>query len=815
MSRDLTDPDLSRATCGGTFLLCLGVLMYELVLTRIFSVLMYYHFASMAISLALFGMGLAALVVQLRPNWFKRGDADFLAARCAVFFGLSLILLFSVFVLFRWQPQIGFKVLSVFHQPFYQPFQQGTNDLSLPVGLLLTLLAFYLLTALPFFCAGLSLTLLFTHYSSNFNRLYFWDLLGAGSGCLLVILLLKLLGGVTTLIVIGGVGILAGVLLLPRDVAIVHRVGALVLIAILLIVGVGHYLTGFAEVRFVRGRYEPKLLWSAWNSFSRVAVYPADSHNLEQAWGLSRTYRGAIPDQLGMVVDDTGYTTMYRWKEGADLEYFHKNLVSLAYRLHPHASSLIIGPGGGKDILTALASDAKKITAVEINPLIVEAVNDQFGSFTGELFRHPKIELVVDEGRSFVRRDSNLYDIIQASIVFGRMAPSAGAFTLSENTLYTIEAFSDYWDHLEDDGILTISRHIFEREALRLVSLGVSLLQQKGVANPADHIVVIRERGLANFMLKRTPFTAGELSRLRQISNDLEFQEVLMPDRHNGMGPFQKLIDSRGSQDFFAAYPFDISPVDDNRPFFHYMIKPADFIDLFSFPAQSKFGDRAILTLRNLLVVVSLCVAIFLVLPLMVWQREGLKGRGSGWRIFYFSCLGLGFMFIEIGLLRQFILFLGSPIYSLAVVLCALLISSGFGSLATAWVKPVVLDRCLPMILLGVGLLSIGYTFGLADLLDLWIVQPIQYRCLLAGLLLTPLGLLMGMPMPLGIRHFHADNSTIPWSWGINSATSVLGAILAVVVAMNLGFMMTLFTGTACYLLSLVPVIIKSRNSRS
>lgn len=807
MSDAMLKPTAPRSVCWGVFLLCLGTLMYELILTRIFSVLMWYHFASMAISLALFGMGVAALTVQLRPHWFQGSDARLLAARGALLFGVSVALFFAVFVLFRLYPQLGFKVLSFFHQPFYQPFQQGGQDQSIPGSLLLALACLYLVTALPFFFAGIALTVLFSRFHGDFSRLYCYDLLGAGSGCLLIILLLKWLGGITALLAIAAVGVAAALLLLPRHAAVRHRRGGWLLLLVLFGLGLVHDLTGFAEIRFVRGRYEPNVLWSAWNSFSRVAVYPAEGQSKDQAWGLSRNYRGPVPDQLGMVVDDTGYTTMYRWDRTPGLEYFRQNVIGLAYRLKQRPTALVIGPGGGRDVLTALATDAERVTAVEINPLIVDAVNDHFGAMTGELYRHPQVRTVVDEGRSFIRRDPGRYDIIQASAVFGRMAPAAGAFTLSEDNLYTLEAFGDYWDHLEDDGILTISRFFFERETLRLVSLGLALLQQQGVADPAAHMVVIRERGLANFMLKRTPYSSEELAQLRDLMAELEFQEVFLPDRRDGNGAFHELIRAQGSAAFHAGFPFDIRPVDDDRPFFYYMLKPADFIKLLSFPEQGKFEDRAILTLRNLLVVVAAFVSAFLVLPLLLWRRQGLREPGSGWRVLFFACLGLGFMFIEIGLLRKFILFLGPPIYSLAVILCSLLLSSGFGALLSARLPTAQLRRGLPGILLALVLLSTLYVFGLSAVLEPWLGLPVLSRCLLAGLLLLPLGLLMGMPLPLGMRLFHKDSGAVPWSWGVNSATSVLGAILAAVVAMNVGFTVTLLCGTLLYLLALVPVL--------
>nr|NIS40268.1 hypothetical protein [Desulfuromonadales bacterium] len=527
-----------------------------------------------------------------------------------------------------------------------------------------------------------------------------------------------------------------------------------------------------------------------------------------RAWGLSRTYRGPIPEQLGMVVDDTGYTTLYRRNDDA-AGFFRNNVIALPYYLKESPDALVIGPGGGKDVLAALAMEAAEVTAVEVNPLIVEAVNERFGAFTDELYRQPRVHLAVDEGRSFVRRSDRTYDIIGASAVFGRMPPAAGAFTLSENNLYTLEAFRDYWDHLSEDGILTISRFIFERETLRLVSLGMKLLEEEGAADPAAHIAVIKERGLANFMLKRSPFDAEEIARLRDLAREKAFDVVFLPDRRDGSGAYARLIASGGSASFYDEFPYDITPTTDDRPFFYYMLKPADFLGLFGFPEKSKFEDRAILILRNLLVVVTALTAVFIVLPLLVLRREALREPGVGWRLLYFACLGLGFMLIEIGLLRRFILFLGHPIYALAVILFSLLVFSGFGSLLAGRVKR--LGRRLPAVLLALVLLFNFYVFVLPPILTATMTAPLFGRCLLAVLLLAPLGLLMGMPLPLGMRLFHDRSQEVAWSWGINGATSVLGSLIAVVLAMNAGFNMTLLAGEAVYALALLPVLMRRK----
>ncbi len=790
----------------------MATLMYELILTRIFSVLMWYHFASMAISLALFGLGAAALLVYLRPRWFPEQQHAKQTSRFAYCFGLSVALFFLLFVLFRLQPQLGFRVLSFFHQPFYQPFQQGNVQQNLELTQLLGLAALYLLTSMPFFCSGLTITLLLSREHQNFKKLYFFDLFGAGVGCLLIILILKLVGGIGGLLVIAILGLLAALFLQDKTNHGKSALGVWLAIGLCALALFANLASDFAEIRFVRGRYEPNLLWSSWNSFSRVAVYPAQSEEAGRAWGLSRNYRGAVPEQLGMVVDDTGYTSLYRWTGKDGLDFFRANVISLAYTLKQQPSVLVIGPGGGKDVLAALAMDARRVVPVEVNPLIIEAVNEQFASFSGELYRQPKVDLQIDEGRSFIRRSQEQFDIIQASAVFGRMAPSAGAFTLSENNLYTLEAFNDYWQHLTDNGILSISRFIFERETLRLVALGLELLKQQGVADPAAHIAVIKERGLANFMLKKQPFSANELQQLAQQARDKAFDIVYLPGYQQGQKVFQQLIASAGSTEFYRTFPFDISPTDDNRPFFYYMLKPGDFLNLFSFPERGPFEDRAILILRNLLLVVGSAVLLVFLLPLLLMHREALKNKLAGRRICYFSCLGLGFMLIEIGLLRRFTLFLGQPIYSLAVILFALLVFSGLGSLLSQrFVNSA--QRSLPLLLGALMLLATAYSYTLPPLLEAAVAWPLVARCLLSVLLLAPLGLLLGMPLPLGVQLLHPQGDEIPWSWGINGATSVLGTILAVVLAMNFGFNLTIMVGIVVYLPALF-VILTLRSKR-
>ncbi len=317
---------------AGIFSICLCTLMYELVFTRIFSVLMWYHFASVAISLALFGLAVSGIAVYIFDKRFSKEKAPAQLVLFSFLFSLSSFAFFGLFAASKLSPFFMYKILAFFHQPFYQPFVQGSFETSMSLSMFLYLAALYILTSLPFIFGGFVTTIALTHYSDKVNKIYFFDLLGAAAGCFVIILALNLVSGPAALLFVALGGALSAALFAYSN-GMKKRMYSLLVCALLfasVIALDGRY--DLSTINFVRGRYETGILSIKWNSFSRVAVYPTKSNELERSWGMSSKYNGNIPDQYGMVVDDTGYTIIYKYPENIqDFDFFKYNVISLPY----------------------------------------------------------------------------------------------------------------------------------------------------------------------------------------------------------------------------------------------------------------------------------------------------------------------------------------------------------------------------------------------------------------------------------------------------------------------------------------------------
>jgi len=455
----------NRNLVFSAFLMGMGAIIFELALTRIFSVVMWYHFASLSIALALFGFTFGGVIVFLRPSLVP---AEKLTGRLSVFalvFAAGSVLPF----LFLWwansRPELLFPVISFFHQPYFQPFRQ------VPPGpdasMLLILFLIYSVISLPFTAAGVFFAGLFMRApSKKIGLLYGSDLAGASLGCLLLIPGLDLAGAPSLLLAASALTIMSAAVLtvrrwraLPAGLALLLLVGAIVN-------GPGDTLAG---IRFARGQFEPEISFSRWNAISRVVVYPLNTWEARQAWGISRRYTGPIPENMAMLVDDAGYTPIIANPAGvASPEWAPYHIISMPYIIRHGASVAIIGPGGGRDILAALGNLAAEVTAVELNPLIVEAVEERFRGFSGGPYSLPGVRTIIGEGRTELAKMHRSFDILQTSSVFGETSPAAGAFSLSANFLYTREAFSEYWDLLSDDGILSVFKGGFWAQGIEI-----------------------------------------------------------------------------------------------------------------------------------------------------------------------------------------------------------------------------------------------------------------------------------------------------------------------------------------------------------
>ena len=781
---------VSPRTLLGVALISGSLLMTELSLTRIFSVTMYYHFAFMAISIALFGLSASGVYVFLMRDRWKDAPTGRLLASHAFAFSVGTVV--ALFVLVRLK--VGLS---------YTP-----SNIAL-------MSAVYLLSAVPFFAGGATISIAISRLSASINAVYAADLLGAGAGCLLLMPALDILGAPGAIVAAAALGAVAAVALGGRAIPAGWRIAMYVVPGIV----AGTALTGGFDVSTTKGHENHPVLFSKWNSFSRIGVYDQPYG----AWSLSEQYTGPLPETRLMDIDSAAGTQILKFSGNLkDVSYLQYELTALGYRLFggPGFNALVIGTGGGRDLLSALVFGASRVDGVEINPIIVnDVMRGRFREYSGRVYDDPRVQVAVEDGRSFVRRASGRYDIIQASLVDTWAATAAGAYALSENSLYTVEAFDDYLDHLTDRGVLSISRWVFD--GLRLISLAQEAGARRGW-NPTDRLAIIQHDKVATFLLKKTPFTAGEIETLAVAARTLGFNVLYLPGRPvqsfgDNRDDYARLLRAPDRGAFYAGYPLDVTPTTDDRPFFFHTTRLRNHA--FVAPVRRLLGvhvDRPVnpgawatgglTALLVLLAISSALIVLFILGPLALTSR-GALGRGWLRSLAFFACLGGAFMLIEVALLQRFVLLLGHPVYSLTVTLFSLLLGTGAGSVVSRRIADAHVRRAAVVACITVALVALVWGTALPAIVQFAISWPLPLRIALAVALMTPAGMVMGIPLPAGVRLLSAAQpQLVAWAWGMNGALSVLGAILAVFIAMNWGFSVTLLCGALVYAVAAVLV---------
>jgi spermidine synthase len=794
----------------GIGLVSFAVLLVELLLTRIFSVTMFYHLSFMVVSLAMLGLAASGLLVSLWPSGFRRERLPWQVATGAL--ALAVTAVAAVGVAFR-----------------------VPVSLELSAANWLRVALIYGLCAVPFAAGGLVVALILTHHSGEANRLYGFDLAGAALGGLVFIPATGWLGAPTAVLVATAVAAAAGAVLAGRDAPWLRGL-AVVVATGLVLAAAANLRSPFYDVRVTKGARQPKMLALRWNAFSRVEVIGRP----EDLWTPRRPFSAGFSTALDpefrvpevwLRYDADAATQITRFDgDPGRLVHLRYDVTSAPYHMRRFENVLVIGPGGGRDILTALSLGSGPVTGVEVNPLTLELMRGRFRKFTGGLYDgFPGVRVIHEEGRSFLRRATNRYDLIQASLVDTWAASAAGAYALTENSLYTVEAFEDYLSRLTPDGAVALSRWFAEPpvESLRVVVLAVEALRRHGVPEPGAHVFVVqtnraetRQPALGTILVKRAPFTDGELARLRTWAAAMRFLVRYAPDdarRGAPRGEFHALVGPDAAR-FIASYPYDISPVSDERPFFFNRVPLLPWLArrLGLGPPR---GTREILTLGGQTLLVSLtvtatCTLLLLLVPLVAaaWRRG--EGRGPAavgvgrrraflWAV-YFAGVGLGYIMVEIVLIQRFTFFLGYPVYALVAVLFTMLLASGLGSaLAGRWTGP----RPLPRALLGLCAALVACGVVLPRLLDATLGLSTPLRLSVAVGIVAPLGLLMGVPFATGLRRVGGEaKGLVPWAWAVNGGASVFGSTLAVLVSMTYGFTASFLTGAGAYVVALGTV---------
>lgn len=800
-----------RALFALVFILSSSVLLVEIGITRIFSALVFYHFAFAAVSLAMFGLSAGGLLAYYRRAR-RRPGADGTAPIAAVRGVVARLM-----IVFAATTTAGFLA----YTRLGDPLAAG----AFPAFFLL--LGMFLAAALPFLAAGAAFALAFAARAERAGPLYAASLAGSALGCVLVIPLFDLVGGIEFMFVVSAITAAAALPALGRA----RTYGVAVLVLVLALLG-GQRIRPFIAVGEGRilaaaqqwGTHELETVWSGWNSYSKVAVYSCPHPTPPAGWGLAHAGMFPAVEQMFLLIDNLAGTPISRF-DGRDfsrLPHLEFDVTASPYLAVAEPHTLIIGPGGGRDVVTALGFGAPQVVAVEINPLVVEPIRTKLADFTGRIYAgHPRVETVIADGRHFVRRDARRFDVIQISLIDTWAATAAGAYSLSENSLYTVEAIKDYIGRLSDRGVLSISRFITDppQQDLRILALYRQAAAELGIGPVAAHVVVTAVNPIATCLFKKTPFTPEEIRRITEMGTARGFATIyapgLPPPPSSIAAAYHELLTTGDFAGFLDRYQFDVSPPTDDRPFFFQMVRWRDVFRAPRYAAGQEFNQVAVTTLATLLLVVGVLSLLVLLVPLALHSAAGSMAAAAsapraehlprGPALLYFGTLGIGFMLFEMPLLQMLVLFLGHPVYATSVVLFALLLASGGGSLLSQRLPLAWLRRYLLLSGAGAALAALWIALVVPSWLDALATSSLGIRIAAVVLCLAPLGLLLGTLFPLGMRAL-AGAGIAPWMWAWNGSASVLGSVVAVVLAMAIGFRGTLLAAGAMYATGLLVV---------
>ena len=814
----------------GLALLSAAALAFEIALTRLFSVTQWYHFAFLAVSVALLGYGASGTALTLVPRWSRPPTAR-RASMLAALFSASVI---------------G-ATLSLNHLPF-DSYRVAWERVQI-----LYLVLYYLALTVPFFCAGLVTGLLLTAHAGSAARIYAANLLGAAVGALIPLLTLPLLGEGAVL-AISALGLLAALVFQlgashrrlgttdtgsleacsgHRQVCDLARAdgkkglscerslgsrfviptGLLAACGLLLVLAVFPpppfqlRLSPYKGLSQVLRLPDSRIHWQRWNAFSRVDRVTGPA--IRSAPGLSLNYSGDLLPQDGLFVDGDDLSPVVRVAEveaAADrLRDFTSYLpVALPYQMRPGARVLVLEPRGGLDLWTALGQGGAAVVAVESNPLVVQAA--------GGAYWDDRVQVVTEEGRSYARHQGESFDVVHLALSDTYRPVTSGAYSLGERYDLTVEAFDDYLARLRPGGLLVVERwlQLPPSEMLRAGATAIEALRRAGVADPAGQLAVLRSWQVGLILVKNGVFTQAELDEIREFSTRQDLDLVALPglteaeaNQRNVLEEpayyraFQQLLAQ--PQALYATHVYSVRPATDDQPFFFHFFRWTQTGAILQRLGNTwqPWGGSGYLVLLALLAVSAVASVGLILMPLALARLGGQELPGSkrlkGRVLIYFGLLGLGFLFVEIPLIQRFILFLGQPVYAFAAVATALLLFSGLGSLAAQRLSP---RWTLPPL----AVLILFYPLGLSTLFQNALEAPLEVRLLITVLALAPLGFLMGVPFPGGLAWLREQSpGMIPWAWAVNGCASVLASILAAIIALSAGFSWVLGAAALAY----------------
>ncbi len=806
-NRSVTPPLVS------IFILSAAALAYEVLLIRLFSVIHWHHFAFMVISIALLGYGASgSFITVFRHTMLKNFDSVFIIN--TILFGLSSI---ACFIAIQYLP---FNTLEILWDS--SQWQR--------------LLISYLLLTLPFFFVANAIALTLMRFHNKISLVYGVDLIGAGIGAILVMFLLQYFTPASVIRVLAISGIVAGIFALFNIASINRKLFASLLLVSMLAV----YLTPQKWLDLRPSEYkgltqtlqmkDASLLYSHSSPVSQTDVVQSPFIPFRNAPGLSLQSKAEVPEQLAVFRDAGEMNTIDHVTDKSALEYHDFLSSALLYHLHDSAEKLLVlSSATGASILQADYHELSQIDAVEPDAQLSLLITETFADYFGWHRLKDKVDIHTIAARGFAASD-NVYDLVVMGPSGASAGGAAGVYALSTSYHYTVEALQAYLELLADDGLLSITMWTStpERGNLKLFTTAVAAMKNAGIKQPENNIAWIRSWNTATLILKKTALTADQIKRVREFSLSRSFDLAWLPGISlNDVNQFQLLQEpvyylaarsvlqqrnTNTENSFIKQYKFDIRPATDNRPYFNNFFRWSSFEELLAMPGRAGISMIGVgfPTLLFTLVQASIAAVVLILLPLLLLRTGKDTSRNkteTGKRkniVIYFLAIGLAFLFIEIAFIQKFTLILSQPIYAVAVALCAFLIFSGFGSLYVQQrIESSIISHLIRRSVILIAVIVITYIAVLPLLSSTIMALPETVRIISAFVIAAPLAFVMGMPFPLGMAMLQQNHAHLmPWAWGINGCASVLSAILAVLLAMEIGFSGIMLCAVILYLIA-------------
>jgi len=807
----------------GIFFFSTSVLLFELSLMRIFSILQWNYLAFMIISIAFLGYGASGTFLSVFSSLLKKAKGKNLYKYLLLFSLLfSLGSLFSLFIISK----IPFDLYRITADRYQ----------------LLYLVIYYLAIATPFFFAGICISLAISKLPEKINKIYFCDLGGASIGCISFLVLANYISLSHLLIIPPLFSFLASFLFslkLKDKRSIIYIIG--IFVFIILFSGaerfysfpINPYKSLFTLLRYPNSR----IMDRRENSAARLEV--VESEGVKYAPGLSLNFSGEIPEQLGLITDGDGLSAISRLEREDNLEALEKiefsDYISSALGFHlvrnidNQGKILIIGPGGGLDILGGIYNGAEEIWGIEINPDVKILLQNNYSGYSGNIYNREGINILTGEGRSILKGLEQKFDLIQISLIGSSNTASGGFYSISENYLYTIEGFIDFWQHLSEGGKLSITRWLKfpPREVVRLCSISLEALGRMVIEKPENHLAVIRSWATSTLILSKKEMGEEDIKIIKDFCDKRNFDAVYFPgikeedaninhvlEESYYYQEIDQLVNSfKGDElkDFYDSYFFNVSAVTDNQPYFFYTLKwqniPKIIKNTANWQPLIEWGNLIIFATFIQGIIFSI---IFIFLPLILKRFPVTKRKVKIPFLLYFASLGLGYMLLEISFIQKFILYLVNPSYSTSIIIFSFLFFSGLGSFYSRRIERNYVNALKIIIFTLCGILIL-YQFILPYVFNITLKYSLLVRIFITVGLIFPLGFLMGMPFPLGIRLVSfldkgKGKELIPWLWATNSFCSIIASVSAVIIALFFGFKVVATLAALVYLFGFLSI---------